>query len=309
MRVITDLSSIAFSNKTIVTIGTFDGVHLGHQKIINKLVNDSNHFESIIITFAQHPRMVIDKNNAVKLLNSTAEKIKILEKHNVDNLVILEFNQTISELSGEDFVKTILVDKLNIGKIIIGYDHKFGKNRMSDIHDLTNLGHKYHFDVEQISAEELNEIAISSTKIRNAVLEGNIKLANQYLGYTYHFSGIVVKGKQLGRTIDFPTANICIENPLKIIPKNGVYIVDIEVENELYKGMMNIGLRPTVEGDSTSIEVNIFDFEKDIYTSEVKVFVYAFIRNEQKFPSIDALKNQLRVDKQTTLDYFKNHKI
>lgn len=308
MRVVKDLSSISFSKKTIVTIGTFDGVHLGHQKIINRLVSDHN-FESVIITFAQHPRTVLDTTSSVKLLNTTEEKIKLLESKEVQNLVILEFDKNISELSGEEFVKTILVDKLNIGKIIIGYDHKFGKNRMSDIHDLTNFGHKYHFDVEQISAEELNEITISSTKIRNAIFTSEIELANQYLGYPYHFSGKVVKGKQLGRTINFPTANISIENPLKIVPKNGVYVVEIEINKEIFKGMMNIGNRPTVDGNSTTIEVNIFDFENEIYNQDVTIYVHRYIREEQKFSSVEDLKNQLQLDKNFTLAYYTNHKI
>ena len=290
MRVVTDLSSFHFSKKTIVTLGTFDGVHLGHQKIIKRLIASSDEFESVIVTFAQHPKAVLLKDNTIKLLNTTDEKIHLLGKLGVESLVILEFDKNLSELSGEEFVKTILVDKLNVGKIIIGYDHKFGKNRMSDIHDLTNLGQKYHFDVEQISAQELKEITISSTKIRNAIQEGNIELANQYLGYTFHFSGNVIKGKQLGRTIDFPTANISVENFLKIIPKNGVYIVTIEVKNQIFKGMMNIGNRPTVEGNFNTIEVNIFDFNSDIYDVEIKIYVHNFIRNEQKFSSLDGLK-------------------
>ncbi|MES2812135.1 MAG: bifunctional riboflavin kinase/FAD synthetase [Bacteroidota bacterium] len=308
MKVFHSLTAAIFSKKTIVTIGTFDGVHLGHQKIIKRLLDStkSNDYESVIITFSQHPRSVLHTNSDIKLLNTTEEKIKLLEKSGLDNLVILEFNKQLSELSGEEFVKTILVDILNIQKIIIGYDHKFGKDRSSDIHDLTNFGKKYHFDVEQISAEECNEITISSTKIRKAITEGNIKLANQFLGYPFSFSGKVVLGKQLGRTIDFPTANIQIEHPLKITPKQGVYIVTGNWDNNSYQGMMNIGNRPTVDGKNTTIEIHFFNINEDLYNKEITISVLQFLREEEKFNSIDELKEQLRKDQEVSLQFFRN---
>ena len=306
MKVFRSIFDFNTSSKTIVTLGTFDGVHLGHKKIIAKLLKSAqiDGLETVVITFAQHPRNVLHKKETVGLLNTTEEKIQLLESSEIDNLIILNFDSHLAELSGEDFVKNILVDKLNLQKIIIGYDHRFGKNRSSDIHDLINFGKKYHFDVEQISAEEVNEITISSTKIRNAITEGAINLANQYLGYDYFFSGIVVKGKQLGRTIDFPTANIQVTDSQKIIPRKGVYVVKGTWEGNSYQGMMNIGTKPTVDGENLSIEVHFFELNENLYGKEIKISVLTYIREEQKFDSIDALKDQLYLDKKTSLAYF-----
>ena len=309
MKILTNISEYKSSRKSIITIGTFDGVHLGHKKIITRLLKSalSENLESTIITFSQHPRSVLQTNNPISLLNTNEEKINLLENLGLDNLVLLDFS-SIAELSGEEFVKNILVDKLNIQKIIIGYDHKFGKNRSSDIHDLIYFGKKYHFDVEQISAEELNEITISSTKIRNAILDGMISLANNYLGYHFFFSGKVIMGKQLGRTIQFPTANIKVENSQKIIPKNGVYIIKGEWDDKQYNGMMNIGFRPTVNGKDLSIEAHFFSLDENLYHKEIKVSVLDFIRDEKKFDSLTELKNQLEKDKKTALDYFFKNK-
>ncbi|WP_428224128.1 bifunctional riboflavin kinase/FAD synthetase [Flavobacterium sp.] len=309
MRVIQDLSTASFDKKTIVTIGTFDGVHLGHQKIIHRLQTcSSTDTETVLITFSNHPKSVLNNKKNIQLLNTNEEKIEILRKLRIDNLVILEFNQALSELSGEEFVKEILVDKLKIHKIIIGYDHRFGKNRSSDIHDLIRLGQKYHFDVEQISAQELDEITISSTKIRQALNEGNIKQANDYLGYPYIFQGKVVKGNQLGRTIGFPTANICIENPQKLVPKNGVYIVQVQLNDQIFQGMMNIGNRPTIDGVHTTIEVHLLNCNFEFYESTLKVNILDFIREEQKFDSLASLQNQLQQDKNTTINFFNKTK-
>lgn len=306
LKVFHSISEFTCEKKTIVTIGTFDGVHLGHQKIISRLLNNTiqNDIESVVLTFSQHPRMVLHAESNIKLLNTNEEKTLLLEKKGIDNLIIHPFDSKFSELSGEDFVKSVLVEKLNIQKIIIGYDHRFGKNRSCDIHDLIQFGKKYHFDVEQISAEEINEISISSTKIRNAILEGNIKLANQYLGYPYVFNGKVVQGQQLGRTIGFPTANIIIENSQKIIPKKGVYIVEGTWQNTTHKGMMNIGTKPTVDGKNLSIEIHFFDVNQDLYNLDISISVHDFIREEVKFNSIEELKNQLQKDKTTSLSYF-----
>ncbi|WP_394757977.1 bifunctional riboflavin kinase/FAD synthetase [Flavobacterium sp.] len=306
MKVFHSISEFTSQKRTVITLGTFDGVHLGHQKIINRLLNSTqnNNLESVVLTFLQHPRSVLQAENTIKLLNTNAEKTDLLEKCGIDNLIIHTFDASFSELTGEEFVKTILVDKLNIHKIIIGYDHRFGKNRSSDIHDLIYFGKKYHFDVEQISAEEIDEISISSTKIRNAISNGNIKLANQYLGYNYSFTGKVVTGKQLGRTIGFPTANLIIENQQKIIPKNGVYIVEGLWQNTTHRGMMNIGTKPTIDGKNTTIEVHFFDTNQDLYDLDITISVHDFIRDEVKFNSINELKTQLEQDKITSLDYF-----
>jgi riboflavin kinase / FMN adenylyltransferase len=310
LKVFHSISEFIFDKKTVVTLGTFDGVHLGHQKIISKLLNSTinNDLESVVLTFSQHPRSILHADSNIKLLNTNEEKIVLLEKCGIDNLIIHPFDTKFSELTGEEFVKEILVNKLNIQKIIIGYDHRFGKNRSSDIHDLIRFGEKYHFDVEQISAEEINEISISSTKIRNAIQEGNILQANRYLGYPYVFSGKVVRGKQLGRTISFPTANIVIENTQKIIPKRGVYIVEGHWQKSTHQGMMNIGTRPTVEGEEETIEVHFFNLDQDLYDLEITISVLEFIRNEIKFKSIDDLKEQLNKDKTFSINYFSNKK-
>lgn len=308
VKVFHAISDFKCRKKTVVTLGTFDGVHLGHQKIINRLLNSTqnNDLESVVLTFLQHPRGVLQADSNIKLLNTNEEKTALLEEKGVDNLIIHTFDTNFAELTGEEFVKTVLVDQLNIQKIIIGYDHRFGKNRASDIHDLIYFGKKYHFDVEQISAKEIDEISISSTKIRKAINDGKIKLANQYLGYDYTFTGKVIKGQQLGRTIGFPTANINIENIQKIIPKNGVYIVEGSWRGNTHKGMMNIGTKPTVAGKSITIEIHFFNINEDLYDLDIAISVHEFIREEVKFNSIDELKIQLQRDKITSLDYFKN---
>lgn len=309
----TYLSTTEFKSnkKTIVTIGTFDGVHLGHQKIINKLLNstENNQFETIILTFLHHPRLMLNSNDNIKLLNTNDEKINLLQNYGISNVIFQPFLPEFSNLSGEDFVKKILVDQLNIHKIIIGYDHKFGKNRSCDIHDLVQLGKKYNFEVEQISAKEINEVSVSSTQIRNAIENGNITLTNQFLGYNFSFTGIVEKGKQLGRTIGFATANLEVVNFMKIIPKNGVYIVKGHWGKKTYQGMMNIGKNPTFNEQETKIEVHFFNFNEDIYNKKIQIEVLQFIRNEQKFESVEALKIQLQTDKNYCLTYFENENL
>lgn len=289
----------------MVTIGTFDGVHVGHKKILEKVIHSAKglNCESVVLTFFPHPRMVLQESSDVKLLNTMNEKIALLEDIGIDNLIIHPFDKEFSRLTAEEFVKDILIDQLNIQKIIIGHDHRFGRNRTADINDLIAFGQEYGFEVEQISVQEINENAVSSTKTRNALLTGNISLANNYLGYSYFFSGEVVKGNQLGRTIGFPTANIQIQEDYKLIPKNGVYIVKSTIKNELFYGMMNIGNRPTVEGTNQTIEVHFFDFDQDLYNQIITVEILDFIRDEQKFESLDALKNQIQKDKIFALDF------
>jgi len=289
----------------VVTIGTFDGVHMGHKKILKRLIQSAKelHCESLVLTFFPHPRMVLQESSEVKLLNTMNEKNSLLQDMGIDNLIIHPFDKEFSRLTAEEFVKDILIDQLNIQKIIIGHDHRFGRNRTADINDLIAFGKEYHFEVEQISVQEINENAVSSTKTRNAILDGNISLANDYLGYPYFFSGEVVKGHQLGRTIGFPTANIQIKEDYKLIPKSGVYIVKSTIKNELFYGMMNIGNRPTVEGTNQTIEVHFFNFDQDIYNQIITVEILDFIRDEQKFESLEGLKNQIQKDKIFTLDF------
>ena len=293
------------TKKTIVTLGTFDGVHIGHQKIIEKLLQNATEYdcESLILTFFPHPRMVLQEGSDIKLLNTIDEKSVLLDKLGLDNLIIHPFDKEFSQLSAEEFVKTILVDTFNIQKIIIGYDHRFGRNRTANIDDLILYGEKFGFEVEQISAQEINEVSISSTKIRNAILEGNMALANEYLGYNYNLSGIVSKGKQLGRTIGFPTANIKIPEEYKLIPKNGVYIVKSILNQITVFGIMNIGVNPTVSGENLSIEVHFLDFDADLYDEKIIITILDRIRDEQKFESVALLKLQLEKDKNSALSF------
>lgn len=294
----------------MVTIGTFDGVHLGHKKVIAKIISNAQQLncEGTVLTFFPHPRMVIQNVEPLKLLNTIEEKKLLLESFGIANLIIHPFNKEFSQLSAEDFVKKILVEQLQIQKIIIGYDHRFGTNRSADINDLIVFGKKYGFEVEQIEAQEIDEIAISSTKIRTSLEDGAITLANEYLGYYYFFSGTVVKGNQIGRTIDFPTANIQIDEEYKLIPKNGVYFVKSKINNKPVFGMMNIGTRPTVEGKNQTIEVHFFDFDQDLYDKKITIEMIGFIREELKFESVESLKNQLHKDKQICKNYINNSK-
>jgi riboflavin kinase/FMN adenylyltransferase len=294
--------------KTIVTIGTFDGVHLGHAAILKKLTQNTQNetFESTVLTFFPHPRMVLQGKSDLKLLNTINEKIELLEKIGIDNLIIHPFDEKFAELNAEAFVSTILVDHLRVQKIIIGYDHRFGKNRTANINDLISFGAQYGFEVEQISAQEIDEISISSTKIRTALEEGDIQLANEYLGYSYFLSGTVVKGKQLGRTIGFPTANISLEEDYKLVPQNGVYVVQAEIDGKTIYGMMNIGFNPTVQGKQKTIEVHLFDFDTDIYNRKIQVAILQRIRSEKKFESIELLTKQLEEDRNFSRNYLQN---
>ena len=307
MNVFPSISEFNSTKKTIVTIGTFDGVHIGHQKIIEKLIQETKKAdcESLILTFFPHPRMVLNGSSSIKLLNTINEKSSLLEKMGLDNLVVHPFDKKFSNLSAEEFVKTILVDSFNLKKIIIGYDHRFGNNRSANIDDLISFGKKYDFEVEQISAQEIDSVSVSSTKIRDAITDGNMIIANEFLGYDYVLSGKIITGKQLGRTIGFPTANIKIEENYKLIPKNGVYIVKSHLQEKTVFGIMNIGLNPTVNGEDLSIEVHFLDFEADLYNKNITVSVIARIRDEQKFTSIDLLKAQIQEDKNYAISFIK----
>ncbi len=290
---------------TVVTIGTFDGVHIGHRKIINRLVNTGKEegLKSVILTFFPHPRMVLQKDSNIKLINTIEERREILESVGLDYLLIKEFTQEFSRLTAEDFVKTLLVDKLNAKKVIIGYDHRFGRNRNADIEDLKKFGDTYNFDVEEISVQDIDDVAVSSTKIRKALSEGDVERANMYLGYNFMLNGTVTKGKGLGRQLNYPTANIKIDEDYKLIPKYGSYIVKAYIEEDIVYGMMNIGMNPTVNGDKETIEVHFFNFNKDIYDQSLTIELLKRLRDEQKFASVEALKNQLEKDKETALSY------
>ncbi|MBF7091010.1 bifunctional riboflavin kinase/FAD synthetase [Flavobacterium sp. ALJ2] len=305
MKLFHSINDFQSTKKTILTLGTFDGVHIGHKKILEKITQNTQEgkYESLVLTFFPHPRMVLQEKSEIKLLNTIAEKTKLLENTGIENLVIHPFNESFSRLTAEDFVSSILVDQFHIQKIIIGHDHRFGRNRTADINDLIAFGEQYGFEVEQISAQEIKDVSVSSTKIRNALTEGDMNLANEYLGYDYFLTGTVIKGKQLGRSIGFPTANLKIEEEYKLIPKNGVYIVRSTINEKLIYGMMNIGFNPTVGGQNQSIEIHFLNFDEDIYDLEISVSLLQYIREEQKFDSVTLLKEQLEKDKKTTLDF------
>ena len=304
------ISDFKSSKKTILTIGTYDGVHLGHQNILKKMMTQgaTSNLETALISFFPHPRMVLQQNSDLQLLNTLEEKELLLEKNGIQNLIVHPFDKEFSELSAEEFVKEYLVKQLCVSKIIIGYDHRFGKNRTAGITDLKEFGIKYGFEVEQISVKEINEISISSTKIREAIKHGDIKKANSYLGYAYFFSGKVVQGKQLGRTIGFPTANIEIKESYKLIPESGVFVVAIKINSVVCRGILNIGKQPTVNGTSKTIEVHVFNFSDDVYDQNLTVCLLDFIREEKKFDSLKELKIQLNKDKEIALSFFHNFK-
>jgi riboflavin kinase/FMN adenylyltransferase len=307
LKIVNSIKSFSANKPTIVTIGTFDGVHLGHKKILEQIVENahSQNCESLVLTFFPHPRTILQADSEMKQLNTLAEKTNLLSALGIDNLVIHPFDAAFSRLTAEEFVKHVLVDTFKIKKIIIGHDHRFGRNRTANIDDLIEFGNKFGFEVEEISAKQINEVSISSTKIRNALTEGNIELANNYLGYYYSLTGIVSKGKQLGRTIGFPTANIKIVEEYKLIPQNGVYIVQSNLDGIMYHGMMNIGTRPTVDGTTQTIEIHFFDFQKELYNQKITISLLHRMRSEQKFESVDALKKQLDKDKITALAIIK----
>jgi riboflavin kinase/FMN adenylyltransferase len=297
------ISNYDKKHPTAITIGTFDGIHIGHRKILERLINDAKKtgLRSTVLTFFPHPRMVLQKDTEIRLLNTIQEKIKILEFIGLDYLIIHPFTLEFSRLSSTEFVRDILVNELKVKKIIIGYDHRFGRNRNANIQDLSAFGNTLNFEVEEIPAQEIDDVSVSSTKIRNALIEGDIKTANEYLGYNYMLTGDVKKGKGLGRQLNFPTANLFIKEKYKLIPKNGVYVVKSILNDKLFYGMMNIGFNPTVNGSSKSIEIHFFDFKADLYEQNIQIDILERIRDEHKFNSLDELKAQLLNDKETSI--------
>lgn len=306
MKTFQSISQFSGQKPTVVTIGTFDGVHIGHRKIISRLIQASENtdFESLVLTFFPHPRMILQDNQELKLLNTIEERTHLLSDCGLQNLVIHPFDHAFSRLTAEEFVQTIIVEQFNCKKMIIGYDHRFGRNRTATIDDLIVYGEKFHFNVEQITAEEIHDVTISSTKIRKALEEGNITLANSYLGYNYLLTGKIKKGKGIGRTINFPTANLVVEESYKLIPKQGVYVIQSIWKDKLVKGIMNIGFNPTVNGEKLSIEVHFFDFDEILYDKKIQIQVIHRLRDEIKFESLEKLKMQIQLDKEKALDYF-----
>ncbi|WP_026837200.1 bifunctional riboflavin kinase/FAD synthetase [Gillisia sp. JM1] len=294
---------------TVITIGTFDGVHAGHQKIIEKLVNTAkiSNMESAILTFFPHPRMVLQKESDIKLINTIEERKKILANSGIDHLIIHPFTHQFSRLSAREFVRDILVQKLKAKKIIIGYDHRFGRNRTADINTLKEFGKEYNFEVEEIGKQEIEDVAVSSTKIRKALMEGKVEKANRYLQQPFMLTGTVVKGKGLGKNFGYPTANLNIEENYKLIPKNGVYIARAVIDEIPYFGMMNIGTNPTVGGTEQTIETYFFMLDKDLYGQKLEIELLTRIRDEKSFDSIDSLKRAMKQDEAFSSQFIKDN--
>lgn len=294
-------------SEKILTIGTFDGVHIGHQKILKRVVAlaQKENLVPTVLTLFPHPRMVLQKDDNIRLLNTIDERIQLLKNLGIEEVIVKEFTKEFANLSARDYVEQILVDELNTKQIVIGYDHHFGKNRSANIDDLKFFAEEFNFKVEEISAQEIKDVTVSSTKIRNALNNGDIEIANSYLDYNYFISGEVVKGKGIGRTLDYPTANIYIKESYKLIPKDGVYVVKSEIEDTVVYGMMNIGTNPTVSGKTRSIEVHFFDFDKDIYGKNLRIEFLHWLRSEQKFESLEALKKQLSKDMTDAIEHIK----
>jgi riboflavin kinase/FMN adenylyltransferase len=332
LKIYNQLSEFKKLENAVVTIGTFDGIHFGHQKIIKRLCElaRSSGGESVLLTFFPHPRMIIDpENQELKMINTVDEKAQILASLGVDHLIITPFTRDFSNLGAEEYIKKILVDAIGTKKIIIGYDHRFGKDRLGSIQTLVENADKFGYSVEEIPEQDINDVAVSSTKIRKALLDGDVALANDYLGYAFSIYGPVIKGDKIGRTIGFPTANIFIPETYKLIPSDGIYAVTVVLEPEVgtakledvepnskssfltsdigqqtYKGMAYIGQRPTINGMTRNIEVNIFDFNREIYGQNIKMNFLAFLRHDVKFTGLEALTKQLQQDKLDTLAFF-----
>lgn len=304
-------NACTYNNKTksAVTIGTFDGVHIGHKKIIERLTATAkeNNLESIILTFFPHPRMVLQKDANIKLINTMEERSQILERTGLNHLVIHPFSSEFSQLSAKEYVEQMLVKYLKAEKVIIGYDHRFGKGRTANIQDLIKYGNEFNFKVEEISQQDVEDVAVSSTKIRKSLETGDIEKANTYLGYNFMLTGKIVKGKQLGRTLGYPTANMHVMETYKLIPKNGVYVVKSCIENKTYYGMTNIGTNPTVGGTKQTIETYFFDTEFNLYDKTIQIELLTRIRDEKKFESTAELKEAMSNDEDFAREYIDTH--
>jgi riboflavin kinase/FMN adenylyltransferase len=334
MQVHHSVNNLPRFKNAVITIGTFDGVHLGHQQIIKQLKQEAANIngETVIITFHPHPRSIVTQNKPVYLLTTLQEKISLLSAFGIDHLIIVPFNKDFSEQKPEEYIINFLFEKCRPHTLIIGYDHRFGKNRMGDYHLLEQYGKQLGFAVKEIPEQVINEVTVSSTRIREALLKGDIATANTYLGYPYFFEGMVVDGNKLGRTLGYPTANIIVQDENKLVPSNGIYVAEAQVaeisigdsewsiergsgvspfsihHSPLLQGMMSIGIRPTINGKDRTIEMNIFDFNEDIYGRTIKIFMCAYLRPEEKFNSLDALKQQIDNDKENSLLYFRKRK-
>jgi len=310
MQVITDLDTFLKPKISIVTQGTFDGLHVGHRQILGKIVElaKQQKGKSILVTFHPHPRHVIYKSeNNIKLLTTFGEKVKLLTEIGLDYLVVLPFDETLSKMHAMNFVRDILVEKIGVNTMIVGYDHRFGRNREGSLDDLKEYAEIYGFEVNEIPAHDVDEAIVSSTKIRNSLLCGDVESAAKFLGRAYSLTGRVVHGRKLGKTIGYPTANLFLEDSDKLIPGNGIYAVNVSYNEKEYGGMLSIGNNPTIAKAVWSIEVNIFDFDKDIYGKEITIYFKKHLREEVKFGSIEDLIIQLKADEIEVRDILRNY--
>lgn len=304
MKIYSHINEFKKIKDAVLTIGTFDGVHIGHQKIISRLneVAQNKGGETVVLTFFPHPRMILHPDDLnIKLISTMNEKAELLENQGIDHLIITPFTRDFSNLSPQEYIKNVLVEKIGTSHIIIGYDHRFGKDRSGGLKDLQDCAEELGYEVEEIPKQDIDDVTISSTKIRNALLKGDVKTAENFLGYSFYLNGKVIKGDKIGRTIGFPTANLFIEEPYKLIPNDGVYAVSINFKSgkfngEKAKGMAYIGHRPTINGMTRNIEVNIFDFSNDIYSETIRLNFLEHLRDDKKFNSLDELKEQLKKD-------------
>ena len=309
MKVYHSIDQFPSNIKSVLTLGTFDGVHKGHKYVLKRMneIAKKEGGESVLLTFYPHPRHVLQPDNQnLKLLNTIEEKIKELEKSGIQHFVIHKFTKDFSRTKSVNFIRDLLVNKLKMKYMVVGYDHHFGRNREGSYDELIEFSELYNFKLEQIPPQDEDEVTVSSTKIRNLLSNGNIEKANSYLGYDYPINGVVVKGNRIGRTLNYPTANILIKNKWKLLPKDGVYLVKVMLENKQYFGMLNIGKKPTFYKEKHSVEVHIFDFVADIYGSEIKVDFLKRIRDEIQFGSLEDLQSQLRTDENSCKMYLRS---
>lgn len=300
MKTIHGIENFPADEASIVTIGTFDGVHLGHQQILKQLIDTSrkSKLKSVLLTFFPHPRMVLQPDISMRLIQTIQEREKALQKTGLDYLVIHPFSTEFSRLSADDYVKQILVEQLNVRKVVVGYDHRFGRNRKASLEEMYHYADIHEFEVIEINAEKIESTAVSSTKIRKAIDEGNIELANTYLGHSFTIEGMVIDGDKRGRELSYPTANIDLQNPHKIVPKQGVYLVKSKLKGRVVYGMMNIGTKPTFDTTMPSIEVHFLDWNGDLYGQAVQVELLKWVREERKFNTVEELQTQIQADEQ-----------
>ncbi|OCX54698.1 riboflavin biosynthesis protein RibF [Mucilaginibacter sp. PPCGB 2223] len=304
MKIYHNINEFTPVANAVVTIGTFDGVHMGHRKIISKITELAKESggESVILTFFPHPRMILNpEDQDLKLITTIAEKAELLEGLGVDHLIVTPFSRDFSNLSALEYIHDVLVARIGVKKIVIGYDHRFGKDRKGGLEDLQRLSREFDYEVIEIPEQDINAVAVSSTKIRTALLNDQVDLANQFLGYPFFITGKVIRGDQLGRQLGYPTANILIGESYKLIPADGIFAVTVDVHDKTYKGMAYIGHRPTINGMTRNIEVNIFDFAEDIYDQKIRMHFHHFVRSDIRFNGLDALIAQLAVDRENVM--------